>query len=67
MNNETILLLLWLGITITYPMIKKGLQEMALDLTYIIMLPVGLILNLVRFVKLKINNKNLKIDDYGKR
>lgn len=46
MNNETILLLLWLGLTITYPMIKKGIQEIALDLTYLIMTPIGLIYKL---------------------
>ena len=51
MNNETILLLLWLGLTITYPMIKKGIQEMALDLTYLIITPIGLIYRLCKNIQ----------------
>lgn len=51
MNNETILLLLWLGLTILYPMIKKGMQAIALDLTYLIMIPIGLIYRLWKILQ----------------
>lgn len=51
MNNETILLLLWLCLTITYPMMKKGIQEMALDLAYLIITPIGLIYRLCKNIQ----------------
>lgn len=50
MNNELILLGTWLGLVILYPMIKKGLQEMTLDITSILMIPIGLIIKCLKII-----------------
>lgn len=57
MNNDLLILTLWLTFVLIYPYLKKGLQQIILDTTELLMIPIKLILNIVKIIKVKFKNR----------
>lgn len=57
MNNDLLILTLWLTFILIYPYLKKGLQQIILDTTELLMIPIKLILNIVKLIRIKFRKK----------
>lgn len=57
MNQDLILLTLGITFIILYPKMKKGLEEIILDTIAVIMIPIGFVLKIIKFINNKKNGK----------